>query len=139
MYNTIFINFSVLCDKTTQIESVKKKTTNQNDKFEKGLKRIQSFFKQHKTFLYDKNKNKNQNHFQNENKKNDHKNGRRKKYRVRRRFIGSPITDPNMMKGERQQGVFKKKVKCYNCQKLRHYANDCLESDHKQQKNVKKQ
>ena len=47
--------------------------------------------------------------------------------------------NPNMMKDKRQQDVFKKKVKCYNCQKLKHYVNDCFESDHKQQKNVKKQ
>ena len=69
MYDTIFINFNVLCDKTTQIESIKKKTTNQNDKFEKELKKIQSFSEQHKTFSYDKNKNKNQNHFQNKSEK----------------------------------------------------------------------
>ena len=42
------------------------------------------------------------------------------------------------MRGEHQQGVFKKKVKCYNYQKLKHYVNDCSESDYKQQKNVKK-
>ena len=59
MYNTIPTNFNVLCDKATQIESVKKKTANQNDKFKKGPKRIQSFFKQHKTSSYDKNRNKN--------------------------------------------------------------------------------
>ena len=128
-----------MCDKTTQIESVKKKTTNQGDKFEGGSRRIQSFSKQHKTFSYGKNGSKNQNHFQNKNEKNDHRNGRRKKYRVRRRSTGSPATGPNMVRGERQQGVFKEKVKCYNCQKLKHYANDCSEPDHKQQKNVKKQ
>ena len=63
----------------------------------------------------------------------------KKKYHARRRFTRSPATGPNMVKSGRQQKVFKKKVKCYNCQKLRHYANDCFESDHKQQKNVKKQ
>ena len=139
MYDTIFINFSVLCDKTIQIESIKKKTINQSDKSEEGLKRIQSFFKQHKTFPYDKNENKNRNHFQNENKKNDHKGGQKKKYRARRRFTGSPTTGLNMMRGERQQDAFKKEVKCYNYQKLKYYANDCLEPNHKQQKNVKKQ
>ena len=59
MYNTIFINFNVLCDKIIQIESIKKKTINQNDKSEERPKKIQSFFEQHKTFSYDKNKNKN--------------------------------------------------------------------------------
>ena len=59
MYNTIFTNFNVLCDKIIQIESIKKKTTNQNDKSEKRPRRIQSFFKQHKTFPYDKDGNKN--------------------------------------------------------------------------------
>ena len=47
--------------------------------------------------------------------------------------------NPNMVKDEHQQSAFKKKVKCYNYQKLKHYVNDCFESDHKQQKNVKKQ
>ena len=84
MYNTIFINFSVFCDKAIQIESVKKKTANQDNKFEEESKRIQSFFKQHKTFLYDKNENKNQNHSQNKNEKNDHKGGQRKKYHAQR-------------------------------------------------------
>ena len=69
MYNTISTNFNALCDKTIQIESVKKKTANQGDKFKRRLKRIQNFFEQHKTFSYNKNKNKNQNHFQNENEK----------------------------------------------------------------------
>ena len=78
MYNTIFINFNVLCDKIIQIELIKKKTANQNDKFKEKSKRIQSFFKQHKKFSYDKNKNKNQNHFQNKNEKNDHKNDQKK-------------------------------------------------------------
>ena len=63
----------------------------------------------------------------------------KKKYRVQKRSTESLITNPNMMKNERQQNVFKKKVKCYNYQKLRHYTNDCFESDHKQQKNIKKQ
>ena len=75
MYNTIFINFSVLCDKIIQIELVKKKTANQNDKSEGGLRRIQNFFKQHKTFSYDKNGNRNRNHFQNKSEKNDYKGG----------------------------------------------------------------
>ena len=74
MYDTIFINFNVLCDKTIQIESVKKKTVNQNNKSEKELKRIQNFSEQHKTFSYDKNESKNRNHFQNKNEKNDYKN-----------------------------------------------------------------
>ena len=139
MYNTIFINFNVLCDKTIQIESIKKKTTNQNDKSKGKPRRIQSFFKQHKTFSYDKNENKNRNHFQNENKKNDHKDDQKKKYHARKRFTGSPTMGPNTVRNERQQDAFKKKVKCYNCQKLRYYVNDCLEPDHKQQKNIKKQ
>ena len=59
MYNIILINFNVLCDKATQIGSVKKKTVNQGDKFEKEPKKTQSFFGQHKIFPYDKNKIKN--------------------------------------------------------------------------------
>ena len=47
--------------------------------------------------------------------------------------------NPNTVKGEHQQDAFKKKIKYYNYQKLKHYANDCFEFDHKQQKNVKKQ
>ena len=116
--------------KPFKLNQSKKQTTNQGDKFKKELKRIQSFFKQHKTFLYDKNENKN--------KKNDRRNNQRKKYCVRKRFTRSSITGPNMMKDERQQDAFKKKIKCYNCQKLKHYVNDCSESDHKQQKNIKK-
>ena len=139
MYDTIFTNFNVLCDKTIQIESVKKKTANQDDKFEKGSKRIQSFFKQHKTFSYDKNGSRGRDRFQSENEKDDHKGGQKKEYRARGRSTGSPATGPNMVRGGRQQGAFKKKVKCYNYQKLKHYANDCSEPDHKQQKNVKKQ
>ena len=139
MYNTIFINFNVLCDKTIQIESIKKKTVNQGDKSEGKSKRIQSFFGQHKTFPYGKNGNKNRNHFQNKNEKNDRRGGQKKKYHARKRFTGSPATDPNMVKSECQQNVFKKKIKCYNCQKLKHYVNDCFESDHKQQKNVRNQ
>ena len=139
MYNTIFINFNVLCDKTTQIESIKKKTINQNDKFKKKSRKIQNFSEQHKTFPYDKNKNKNWNHFQNENEKSDHKDGQKKKYRARRRSTGSPIMNPNMVRNEHQQNVFKKKIKCYNCQKLKYYVNDCSEPNHKQQKNIKKQ
>ena len=63
----------------------------------------------------------------------------KKIYRVQKRSTGLPIMNPNMMRSEHQQNVFKKKVKCYNCQKLKHYVNDCSEPDHKQQKNVKKQ
>ena len=139
MYNTIFINFNVLCDKTTQIESIEKKTANQNEKPERESRRIQSFSKQQKTFSYDKNGSKNWNHSQNKNKKNDRRSGQRKKYHAQKRSTGSPITGLNMVKGERQQGVFKKKVKCYNCQKLKHYVNNCFESNHKQQKNIRKQ
>ena len=73
MYDTILINFNVLCDKTTQIESVKKKTANQGDKFEEGPRKIQSFSEQHKTFSYGKSENKNQDHFQNESEKSDHR------------------------------------------------------------------
>ena len=51
-YNTILINFNVLCDKATQIESVKKKTTNQDDKPEGEPRRTQSFSGQHKTSPY---------------------------------------------------------------------------------------
>ena len=82
MYDTIFINFNVLCDKAIQIESIKKKTINQNNKSEKKSRKTQSFFKQHKTFSYDKNGSRNRDHFQNKNKKNDHKGGQKKKYRV---------------------------------------------------------
>ena len=84
MYDTVLINFNVLCDKIIQIESIKKKTINQNDKFKRKFKKIQSFFKQHKTFSYNKNKNNNQNHFQNENEKNDHKDGQKKKFHIRK-------------------------------------------------------
>ena len=139
MYDTIPINFNVLCDKTTQIESVKKKTANQDDKFKKRPKRIQSFSEQHKTFPYDRNKSRNQDRFQNKSEKSDDKGGQKKKYRAQRRSTGSPAMGLNTVKNGRQQGVFKKKIKCYNCQKLKHYANNCFESDHKQQKNIKKQ
>ena len=121
MYDTIFINFNVLCDKIIQIESIKKKTINQNNKFEKELKRIQSFFKQHKTFSYDRNKNKNRDHFQNENEKNDCKYGQ-KKYHDQKRFIESPAMGLNAMISEHQQNAFKKKVKCYNYQKLKYHV-----------------
>ena len=84
MYDTILINFNALCDKTTQIESVKKKTTNQDDKSEKGPRRIQNFFKQHKTFPYGKDGNKDQNHSQNENERGDRRGGQKEKYRVRK-------------------------------------------------------
>ena len=47
--------------------------------------------------------------------------------------------NPNVMKSEHQQNVFKKKIKCYNYQKLKYYVNDCFESDHNSQKNVRKQ
>ena len=63
MYDTIFINFNVLCDKTIQIESVKKKTINQDDKPEEKPRKIQSFSEQHKTFPYGKNGNRSRNHF----------------------------------------------------------------------------
>ena len=43
MYDKTFLNFNVLCDKTTQIELVKKKTTNQNKKSEEESKMIQTF------------------------------------------------------------------------------------------------
>ena len=59
--------------KPFKLNQSKKKTINQNDKFEKGLKRIQSFFKQHKTFSYDRGGSKGRGRFQNENEKNDHK------------------------------------------------------------------
>ena len=125
--------------KPPKLNQSKKKTANQNDKFEKESRKIQSFFKQHKTFPYDKNENRNRNHFQNENKKNNHKGDQEKKHRAQKRSTGSPIMNSNMMKGERQQSVSKKEIKCYNCQKLKHYANDCPEPDHKQQKNIRKQ
>ena len=50
MYNTIFINFNVLCDKTIQIESVKKKQSIKTISSKKNQKEFKIFLNNIKHF-----------------------------------------------------------------------------------------